>query len=48
MKKIRVLLVDDMEWVYESTRLELGETYDIVYAKTEKEALCIGSKYKRL
>ncbi len=39
MKKIRLLLVDDMEWVYEEAKLKLKDKYIIDYAKTELQAL---------
>ena len=39
MGKTKLLLVDDMEWVYEVVRLKLGKKYLIDYVKTEKQAL---------
>lgn len=39
MNKKKILLVDDMEWVYETAKLNLGDKYSIDYAETEKKAL---------
>ncbi len=39
MEKIRLLLADDMDWVYEVAKLKLNDRCIIDYAKTEKHAL---------
>jgi len=39
MKKIRLLIVDDMEWVYEVAKFNLKNKCIIDYAKTERQAL---------
>lgn len=39
MGKIKLLLVDDMEWVYETARLKMSNRYDITYAKNATDAL---------
>ena len=46
MKKPKILLIDDMEWVYESTRIKLEKIYDIDYAQTEIQARLLMNQNK--
>jgi DNA-binding NtrC family response regulator len=39
MVKKKLLLVDDMEWVYEDARIKVGDRYSIAHARNQTEAL---------
>ena len=36
---MKVLLVDDMEWVYENVKINLNDKYNISYANNKQKAL---------